>query len=76
MTAMDQKVEAADGSGRTSPEFDLLMRFSEIMVDARTKVLMFDPLPQSEWTGGDSSNPKNFKMREPNCVPLPRGYLT
>ncbi len=26
--------------------------------------------PQSEWTGGDSSDPKNFTLREPNIVPL------
>lgn len=32
--------------------------------------------PQSEWVGGDSMNPKNFKTREPNVVPLPRQYLT
>ena len=27
-----------------------------------------DTKPQSEWTGGDSSDPANHKLREPNCV--------
>jgi hypothetical protein len=32
--------------------------------------------PQSEWMGGDSDNPKNHKLREPNCCPAPRRYFT
>jgi hypothetical protein len=27
-----------------------------------------DVLCQQEWTGGDSSDPRNFTVREPNCV--------
>lgn len=32
--------------------------------------------PQSEWMGGDSDDPKNHKLREPNAVPAPRRYFT
>ena len=31
--------------------------------------------PQCEWTGGDSSDPKNFKTREPHIVGLQREYI-
>jgi hypothetical protein len=76
MTAIDQRVEDATGCSKMSPEATLLFELAEHVDNARTQLLRFDPAPQSEWMGGDSSNPKNFKMREPNCVPLPRGYLT
>jgi len=32
--------------------------------------------PQSEWMGGDASDPKNHKLREPNAVGLGRRYFT
>jgi hypothetical protein len=33
--------------------------------------------PQSEWTGGDSSDPKNYKLREPHAAgTLGRRYFT
>lgn len=29
---------------------------------------------QSEWTGGDSGNPRNFTLREPNWVPIAHAF--
>ena len=38
--------------------------------------LLLDCHPQSEWTGGNSDDPKNHRLREPNCCPAPRRYFT
>jgi hypothetical protein len=38
--------------------------------------MLCDVHPQSEWMGGASDNPKNHKLREPNCAPMPRRYFT
>ncbi len=32
--------------------------------------------PQSEWMGGNSDDPKNHKLREPNICPLPHRKFT
>lgn len=32
--------------------------------------------PQSEWLGGNSDNPNNHALREPNAVPMPRRRFT
>lgn len=29
---------------------------------------------QTEWTGGDSTNPRNFTLREPNIVGIPHAF--
>ena len=46
------------------------------VMQLRESSLPYDTHPQSEWTGGDSSNPANHKLREPNCVGLRRRYFT
>lgn len=30
--------------------------------------------PQTEWTGGNSSDPNNFTIREPNIVPMAQRF--
>jgi len=30
--------------------------------------------PQQEWTGGDSSDPANYTLREPNIVPMGKRF--
>ena len=54
----------------------LLIELLRMAEDSAFHISRIDVMPQPEWTGGDSSNPKNFKIREPNCVPMPRGYLS
>lgn len=46
-------------------EATLLMEISQQLHDI---MLPSGTNPQSEWTGGDSSDPKNHKLREPNIV--------
>lgn len=57
------------------PEANLLVDLLKMAEDANFQISRIDSLPQSEWMGGDSSDAKNFKVREPHCVPMPRGYL-
>lgn len=38
--------------------------------------LLYEIHPQSEWVGGPSDDPKNHRLREPNCVGLGRRYFT
>jgi len=72
MTALDH-VQQDKG---ITPETSLLLDFAGYAEDALCQILRFDPHPQSEWMGGNSRLARNFKIREPNCVPMPRGYLS
>lgn len=55
----------------------LIFRLLNMATDAGLELSRIDVHPQTEWMGGDSSNPKNFKLREPHCVGLgsARDYL-
>jgi len=70
---IDTMVEHAAGG---ELEKQLLVRLLEMAEASSFELFRIDVHPQMEWMGGDSSDPKNFKLREPNCVPLPRGYLS
>lgn len=60
-----------------SPEFNLLFRLSNEIHQVRQDAPAAYPFcPQSEWMGGDSDDPKNHKLREPNCCPLPHRKFT
>lgn len=60
-----------------TPESSLIFKFNQQLHELREPAwLLMDTHPQSEWMGGDSDNPKNHKLREPNCCPLPRRRFT
>lgn len=64
------------GSAET-PASSLIFKFNTQIHEVRNEAgMLMDTHPQSEWTGGDSDNPKNHKLREPNCCPLPRRKFT
>lgn len=51
-----------------------LLALSERLLDGGPLGLSYMCTPQSEWTGGDSDNPKNFTLREPNWVQHPSRF--
>lgn len=56
------------------PEVDLLV---QLLNRVDRMGLLSEIYPQSEWVGGDSGDPKNHKLREPNCCGLSnRRYFT
>ena len=60
-----------------TPESSLIFKFNQQLHDLRERTWwLIDTHPQSEWTGGDSDNTNNHKLREPNCCPLPRRKFT
>lgn len=61
---------------RETPEQRMLLDIWERVHELRTAIVFHDVHPQSEWMGGNSDNPKNHKLREPNCVPAPRRRFT
>ena len=61
--------EHAVKAGPNSPDGPILMRSWEKVMDAKS--FLPKTRPGLEWTGGNSDDPKNFKMTEPECV----GYL-
>lgn len=48
-----------------------LLALSNRLRDGGPLGLFYMCTPQSEWTGGDSDNPKHFTLREPNWVQHP-----
>ena len=48
----------------------LLVKLSGRVFDARAMLAADLYAPQTEWTGGDSSDPRNFTLREPNWVSM------
>lgn len=55
-----------------TPESTLLLKFNEQIHNLRGEAgMLMDTHPQSEWLGGDSNNPNNHTLREPNCCQLP-----
>ena len=66
-------------SGRQpeTPESELLWRINQALHELRASVYVLpDVHPQSEWLGGDSEDPNNHTLREPNCCPMPRRRFT
>jgi hypothetical protein len=58
-------------------ETELLAKLNRDIHDLRQQAsLLLDCHPQSEWMGGDSDNPANHRLREPNCCPAPRRHFT
>ena len=59
------------------PEAEFLIRLASLVSDASgsKEVMPYFYHPQSEWMGGDSSNPKNYRKREPHIVGDFPGYL-
>lgn len=58
-------------------ERNLLMQLWTEIHDVRQELRTTAELhPQSEWMGGNSDDPQNHKLREPNICPLPRRYFT
>lgn len=55
-------------SQREVGEGDLILKLMARVDDARDALAAHLWHVQEEWTGGDSSNPKNFSCREPNWV--------
>lgn len=51
-----------------------LMRQATMMREAAPSAHMYHP--QSEWLGGNSDDPGNHALREPNICPLPRRRFT
>lgn len=51
-------------------EAQLLVNLSTRLNDHGPRGLGYLTVPQTEWTGGDSSKPENFTLREPNIVPM------
>lgn len=54
---------------------------SEMLLELETKLnnIVIDAAsvqPQSEWMGGNSHDPKNHRLREPNRCPMPRRHFT
>ncbi len=65
------------GAGQPTPESELVFGFSQKIHEMRNEVgMLMDTHPQSEWLGGDSDNPQNHTLREPNCCPMPRRRFT
>lgn len=52
-----------------SPERQLFVNIMSQLGDARQ--LCRSVQIQSEWLGGDSTDPNNFGWREPNCISIP-----
>lgn len=60
-----------------TPEGALLKKLWEELHELRQTLRTTAELhPQSEWLGGDSDNPQNHVLREPNICPLPRRRFT
>lgn len=57
-------------------EASLLRGLYEELEEDSVRLSAYLVTPQTEWMGGNSRNPRNFRMREPNIVPLPRRYFT
>lgn len=60
---------------KTEAEF-LTSHFQKLceMREAMPAAYLFHP--QSEWLGGNSDDPENHKLKEPNIAPLPRRRFT
>lgn len=59
------------------PEFQTLHAIAWDIQRAEEQVPASAQLhPQSEWVGGNSDDPKNHKLREPNICPMPRRHFT
>lgn len=56
-------------------EAQLLMDLAQRLEEQGPGGLAYLLHPQTEWMGGDSMDPKNFKWREPYICPMPREYL-
>lgn len=70
-------MEAAKGDKPETAETALLLAIAEKFNEVyELACLLPDVTPQSEWTGGNSDDPRNHKLREPNCCPLPRRKFT
>jgi hypothetical protein len=54
---------------------DLIMKMRDDIDEAAFHVSPQSVHPQSEWTGGDSDDPKNHTLREPNIVGLGAGHF-
>ena len=77
--AEDVVMQQVMASERGSDEEKLLMRIMKDVHEVREQASLGTLMqlhPQSEWMGGDSDNPSNHKLREPNCCPMPRRYFT
>ena len=65
------------GEALNTPEVRAIMKLNGQIHELRQQAsMLMDCHPQSEWMGGDSDNPKNHKLREPNSCPAPRRYFT
>ena len=64
-------------SNELLPEEQLILKLAGQVHNLRDQAsLLMDCHPQSEWLGGDSDNPDNHTLREPNCCPMPRRHFT
>ena len=65
------------GESLDTPEVLMIMKLNNQLHNLRQEAgFLLDCHPQSEWMGGDSDDPKNHKLREPNCCPAPRRHFT
>ena len=64
--------EQAISMGPEDPDSGLFIQMAEKI----REITPPDFHMQSEWTGGNSDDPKNHTMREPNCCPNPRRRFT
>jgi len=55
-------------------EAELLLRIEARVSDAVFDLALSLFYVQSEWTGGDSSNPRNHTLREPNWVTISHSF--
>ncbi len=60
-----------DGNTR---EAELLRRINDRVDQASSELAASLFHVQSEWTGGDTDNPKNSTLREPNWVPISHSF--
>ena len=64
-------------AGNNTPEAQMIMKLvGQIDLVREQAGFLMDCHSQSEWTGGNSDDPKNHKLREPNCCPLPHRKFT
>lgn len=55
-------------------EAEMLIKLSTRLSESGPSGLTYLTLPQQEWTGGDSSDPENFTVREPNLVHMGKRF--
>ena len=65
------------GEGFGGPEVETVMKLHQQLMDMREQSgMLMDTHVQSRWLGGDSDDPRNHTLEEPNCCPMPRRHFT